>query len=197
MKKLLFIFSLFLLFSCSNKKTLENTNDSVLTLKNQISEKGEKVLWTKSGEENLLTNNIRKNENFTNGTLVNSEGLKALSVSEKVYPKISDFSSLDVSMLSKEELDVINNFCTSLTSLDYEKSLEFFCTENLWSLVLLKYDVSEAGFTEFTSFVLGEGYWHDNFCELPVRFYNAKKQSFDVKLVFNKEKMLVFEVAHS
>lgn len=197
MKKLLLILSVFLFFSCSNKKANNESDSLNKSLKNQIAEKSEGIHWTKSGEEDLLKNNIRKNDNFTNGTQVNSEGLKALGSSDKVYPKISDFSSLDVSMLSKEDLVVINTFCKNLLTLDYEKALESFYAENLWALVLLKYDISEAGFTGFKSFVLGEGYWHDSYCELPVRFYNDKKQSFDVKLVFNQEKMLVFEVSHS
>lgn len=197
MRKAFFLLSAFLFFSCSGQKVKDVSEETSLSLKNQITERAESIYWTKSGEEDLLKNNIRKNENFKNGTQVNQEGLKALTVSDKVFPKISDFASLDVSMLSKEELLIINTFCTNLLSLDYEKALESFYADNLWAMVLLKYDIEEAGFSGFKNYVLGEGYWHENFCELPVRFYSDKKQSFDVKLVFNQEKMLVFEVSHS
>ena len=124
MKKLLFIFSVFLLFSCSNKKTLENTNDSVLTLKNQISEKGEKVLWPKRGEENLLTNNIRKNENFTNGTQVNSEALKALSVSGEMGRIAEVFTTNGSMTKNRFNGDLANSTTTNPIYIDKNSNLQ-------------------------------------------------------------------------
>ncbi len=184
MKILILLISV-LFISCSETKDSKIVIENNSTIRNIISEKDESLIWTNKLEEEVLSQDITRNSAADDSAYIVVDTLKTLDSKTKVYPELSGFSKLDVSMLESDELSYIKEFCGFVIDKDYEKAVSFFSSDNFHSLVLLKYDLEEYGNLSFTSFLLGEGFWNNENCVIPVRLLSEKKH-LDIEIVYNK-----------
>ena len=190
-----------LLISCSNKNKIESNLHYKNTLKYKIDERFNSVDWTKEIEKDRLTANISKLDTINNNipltpiVVLNS---KYGQTAKPIYPYIEGFGSLDLSNLTKEQRNILDNFCNAIKS--QENADSYMETSSKYELYLFINDLKEnweSTFntkfpypteeqaetnttnttnttkkipTLFDSFFYGEPFQLNQYCELPVRF---------------------------
>lgn len=131
---LYFLFSI-LIFGCSNNQVNLITYDEENTLKINIKEKGDNIIWTREIEGNILTDNIKKNDLILNNTLSPTIMGIISNQYDAVYPVFDDFGSLDTRNLDNDVRTFINDFCSSISNNLYSMNESYFNKEYIFTYV--------------------------------------------------------------
>lgn len=180
----LFIFSLPFLFSACSKTESVSTYNGNDTLKSVLVTKGESAIWTGELEPKFLTETLESHDKVSKGINLSTEVLNvADSDSEKIYPQLKDFGSLDTESLSVSTQNVIKEFFDAVSS-DIFSAENLMKNDSVFSLVFFADDL-EKGFTGkkqsddetklFTSYLIGNSFLSGSEVQVPVRLYNGKQ----------------------
>lgn len=139
---ILLLFSLFTI-SCSNNQSSLITYDEENTLKININERAENIIWTKEIEGDLLTENIKKNHLVLNNTLSPTIMNVLSNQYDAVYPFFEDFGNLDTRNLSNDVRTYMNDFCESLSENVYSVNDSFFSNDFIFTYVFFIDELSK------------------------------------------------------
>ena len=155
----IFIFSIFILFSCKNAAEVKPVLNDENTLRNEISTYENEISWTKEIEEERLTSPVSVNEKISkNGFSPNPSLLKLLdNYNKPVFPELADFGNLDSSALSLSARQNIQNFCQTFSSNPFSGPESYFSSNYIFNYIFFKNDLIKGWKENFkTSFPYDE-----------------------------------------
>lgn len=169
-----------LIFSgCSNNFVQQENSEGTVRY---TSEKFDsQIEWTLTIDENVLTDQIKNPEDIDRKVKISPNNIFLIpsdSECKEIYPCVSGFASLDLSLYNSVSLSFVKNFCAALidsTSLD-----SFFEKNHAYTMVIFKYQLSKILPENyiFTDYLLGEPFVFDDCQECPVRlFYSVSEDA--------------------
>ena len=193
-KKLVFecLFPLILLSCSRTEGSVSGSYDSD-TLKNLMKVKGEATLWTGEIEPEYLTESLRNHEEIAENVKLSSETFSIVSdKSEKIFPYIEGFGSLDIESLGEKARTNAEGFCNCLME-DFYSAESYMYSSSVFSFVFFLDDLKNGFFSEeeemkFSSFVLGSSFLSGDDVQIPIRLYADSKDRFVDIYIFLNEK---------
>lgn len=172
---------LFILFSCSNAQAV-TIKTSENTLRNELTEKSEKTVWTMEIEAGRLNSKLNTFINIADKNLVSPQLVQSLrNVNAPVYPQIKELASLDTSTMNSALLNTVKDFCNAFKDNSDDLS-SFFYSEYFFNYVFFEKDFSEVWTKPqdpeqplFDRFVICSAFEGDDVVQVPVRFYKGKE----------------------
>lgn len=186
----LFVFSFLFLFSACSKTDNGSSYNGNETLKSQLVTKGESAVWTNELEPKFLTETLESHEKISKSLKLSPDILNiADKDTEKIFPQVRDFGSLDTEGLSPVTRKLVKDFFEAVST-DLFSAEIFMKPDSVFSLVFFADDLDK-GFTGkkqaeensklFTSFLIGNSFLSGSEVQIPVRLYNGKKYA-DISL---------------
>lgn len=171
----------FILFSCSNAQAV-TIKTSENTLRNELTEKSEKTVWTKEIESGRLNSKLNDFINIADKNLVSPQLVQSLrNVNAPVYPQIKELASLDTSTMNSALLNTVKDFCNAFKDNSDELS-KWFYNDYFFNYVFFQKDFSEVWEKPenpeqpvFDRFVICSAFEGDEVVQVPVRFYKGKE----------------------
>jgi len=178
------LFSILFLFSACSKTESDASFNGNGTLKSLLVTKGESAVWTNELESSFLTETLETHDKISKDVNLTPEVLNISdSDSEKIYPQLKDFGSLDTESLSSESNKIVKDFFDAVST-DLLSAESLMKSGSVFSLVFFADDL-EKGFSGkkqaeedsklFTSYLIGSSYLSGQEVQIPVRLYNGKK----------------------
>lgn len=183
--KIIVLFSLtFLFFSCSNGQDEQGvgmTYDN--TLRKQFQSRFHRITWTEQLNPNLIADRKNLNSNlFSKKSLSTVDAASVISVpsSEKIYPSVANFGSIDISNIPGSLRTIITDFCTNLLEASQDRTKEGVYSSlamNMLSgrqymLSIYLYDTTDYPAAE--KFFLGSPLIQNGIYEIPVLFLSPE-----------------------
>lgn len=218
MKKVLYlaliVYSLCILFSCSDSSNTQVTQDSS-SLKSIADQKFKQIEWTQALEGKRLTavissiNTVEKRIQLSPAVVINSSYASSLP---PVFPYLEGFGSLDISNFNSSVKTLAVKFASALCNGEIDSSL--FEKDNIFEAALFENDLKTLWKTEFSEdfpenkksedsqeteatvketfilfdeYLFGEPFEMNSLYEVPVRFIRKKSGSVDVMVYFFKD----------
>ena len=149
------------------------------TLRKEFHERFENVVWTEELEPNLLSDRKALDSRlFSNRSLSTPGAASVVAVpeSEKVYPSITNFGSINIAGIPAALQSILNDFCSSLLQVSrgktaaevYAAVLPYIKASRGYMLSVYLYDT--AAFPPANEFILGSPAVKDGAHEIPVLF---------------------------
>lgn len=180
-KVLLFLTVLFSIsaVSCSSSEG-ESAVDSHKTLRRQAENLLTVTNWSEEIESNRLTEAVEIPSGISSSVKLSPLVLNASdSVTEKIYPDLEGFGSLNVSAMPPEVKKLVRNFASAFCK--NEETDQFMASSSKYELGLLYKDLTlifeQKSEDEplFDSFIIGMEIQNNFICEVPLRFNKGKK----------------------
>lgn len=192
----LFLF-LILTVSCSKGESADSYENARGPLKMTLAVKSEAAVWTNEVEGALLTEDIRKKEDIHENVRLVPETLTIVnSNSEKIYPFVEGFGSLDLEGFSEKGLNLAYDFCDALCE-DINSAERLMAPGSMFSLVFFaedltdffeKYGSSSDTNNAFSSYLIGQSFLSGDDVQVPVRLYfNSKEHYTDIRVFLNEK----------
>jgi len=200
------IFSSVLMFSviaCKNSSETKLVYTEADTIKKSVKEREQDITWTQELEKERLTQRINRSSMELGSDVPYNKELFKISKkkNEPVYPEFSDFGSLDTRNLRPAIKEKLNNFCSSLSSVNHSGADSYFSRKYIFNYVFFVKDLEEGWKTYFeqdypkpepaadakeaketkedeepapgvfTKWTFGEPFIGSEIMQIPVRFY--------------------------
>lgn len=178
------LFLLLLLVSCSPKNSFQTVKKS--SLKDRAVILNSTVSWTENIEKDSC--DILSKEISSEICLNPIAQLAILSNNkiQKNYPRLDNFTSLDISSYTDSQFEILNNFCGSLIK---NKTVDsFFAKGFVFTFPLFKYNLKSSGknISDMSFYLIGKADSVENECRCPVRFLFKDNSYCDVYLYLTK-----------
>ena len=185
----------FLFLSCGRGGKTQN-GDVTGTLRYQVERLLEDFQWSDELEPGRLSENVSRYGNISDKVKLSQLAIicsvpeNSDDAVESVYPYLEGFGLLDVSEIPAQILSSAKAFCKAVVEDSDSDSL--FSKESLYSLAFFRRDIEELKSKKelppLDSFVVGMAFTGGTSYDVPVRFYDSKKERFvDVDVFFNEE----------
>ena len=173
-----------LCISCNNSSESKLVYNERDTIKEQIKEKGKNITWTSELEGNILSEKITRNQDKISSNIPYTVDILKISPEQKkIYPELSDFGSLDSSLLKGGAKEKLVSFCNSLSE-NKEDTDSYFNGKYLFSYIFFKDDLKNGWVSYFSSdypelnsgtlfskYLVGEPFVNSDILQVPVRFF--------------------------
>ena len=186
-----------LLFSCKNTSETKLVYTESDTIKKSVKEKSQEITWTQELEAERLSQKITRSAMELGPDVpYTKEIFKITKNQSPVYPDLADFGSLDTRNLRPSVKEKLNNFCTSLASVNHSGEDTHFSRKYLFNYVFFINDLETGwknnfdkeypkeksenekseeekseGTNIFTKWTFGEPFIGSEIMQIPVRFY--------------------------